>query len=294
MKNGEEGRPLSKFAGFKKAPNRSGTFTIIAAVLIVAAALAITCLNRFTGVFVSGPTEKKIAKNLDLKDPLWVESLAELIIPPCEKDFSIYGAFSYDGEKSGVTQVYATMAALDDIRLHYLGLLENSLLPDNNGAGVLELSGVVKGRRVRVVNYFSEVSSLIRVDIEMTGEYADTIRRRVIDSFPEEAIAAAPPIAAFVSGAAAEGYVLYDYNTFASDVYANVPLFSRAYAFAGTAEELREKINALKDHYGDPANASIGGGIAEIKSGAYLYQVKPVENGPGTRVALVVQAVPEP
>ncbi|MDR1308194.1 MAG: hypothetical protein LBK74_11550 [Treponema sp.] len=196
-------------------------------------------------------------------------------------------------KSGGSKKVYATMAAVDDIRLHYLGLLENSLLPDNNGVGVLELSGVVKGRKVRVVNYFSEVSNLIQVDIEMTGEYADTIRRKVIDSFPEEAIAAAPPIAAFASGGAAEGYVMYDYNTFASDVYANAPLFSRAYPFAGTAEELREKINALKDHYTDPANASIGGGIAEIKSGAYLYQVKPVENGAGTRVALVVQTIPE-
>ncbi|MDR2662796.1 MAG: hypothetical protein LBC31_07355 [Treponema sp.] len=293
MKNNEEDKPLLKSGGGKKVPDRSGALTIIAAVLIVAAAVVITCLNRFTGVFVSGPTEKKIAKNLDLKDPLWVESLAELILPPCEKDFSIYGAFSYAGERSGVTQVYATMAAVDDIRLHYLGLLENPLAPDTNDVGVLELSGLVKGRRVRVVNYFSEVSNLIQVDIEMTGEYADTIRRKVIDSFPEEAVAAAPPIGAFASGATTEGYVMYDYNTLASDVYANVPLFSRAYAFAGTPGELREKINALKDHYGDPANASISDGIAEIKSGPYLYQVKPVENGPGTKVALVVQTIPE-
>jgi hypothetical protein len=293
MKNNGKDGSLSKTGAFEKKADGPGLFTIIAAALIVTAAVVIVCLNRFTGIFVSGPTEKKIAKNLDLKDPLWVENLAELILPPYKKDFSIYGAFSYSGERSGVTQVYATRAAVDDIRLHYLGLLENPLAPDSNGAGVLELSGDTKGRRVRVVNYFSEVSNLIRVDIEMTGEYADTIRRKLIDSFPDEALAAAPAIAAFASGGTTEGYVMYDYDTLASGVYANVPLFSRAYTFAGTAEELREKINALADHYGDPARASISGGIAEIKSGAYLYQVKPLESETGTKVALVVQAVPE-
>jgi hypothetical protein len=129
--------------------------------------------------------------------------------------------------------------------------------------------------------------------MEMTGEYAAMIRRKVIDSFPVDALAAAPDIGAFASGESSEGYVMYDYNSFAEDIYPNVPLFSRAYSFAGTMEELKEKINTLGERYTDPARASISGGIAEIQHGDWLYQIKPLENGGPAKVALIVQRIPK-
>jgi hypothetical protein len=267
--------------------------TLAAAVCIIAAALAVVCLYRFTGLFTPKPTEKNIARNLNFDDPRWVDSLMEISLPSCEKDVTMYGAFSYSGEDTTLTQAYATRAKLDAVRSHYAGLLENPSIPGNNSEGVLELQGTLKGRTVKVVNYFSEVSNLIHVEMEMTGVYAGMIRAKIIDSFPKEALEAAPEIAFFAAGESSEGYVMYDFNTFVSDIYALAPVFSRAYAFNGTAEELKEKINSLGERYNDPSNAIIGEGIAEIKSGAYLYQVKPVEGRGGAKVALVVQTIPK-
>jgi len=264
--------------------------TVAAAVFIVAAAVAVVCLYRFTGFFTPKPTEKRIARDLDFDNPRWVDTLMELSLPPLKKDFTIYSAFSYSNEKNIVTQVYATMAKLDDIRSHYHGLLENPNLPESNDVGVLELTGIFKGRKVSVMNYFSEVSNLIQVDMEMSGEYADMIRQKVMDSFPSQALTAAPEIAAFASGGSAEGYVMYNNNAFATDVYANVPMFSRAYSFDGTLEDLKEKINSLKETFVN--SAVINEGIAEIKHADWLYQVKPLESVSGVKAVLVIQAMP--
>jgi len=214
----------------------------------------------------------------------------EVLLPSCKKDFSIYAAFSNSGGINTVTQVYATRAGLDDIRFHYKGLLENFYLPEKNGAGVLEITGNLKDRKVKVVNFFSEVSNLIQVEMEMAGEYADLIWRKVTDAFPSQALAAVPEIAAFAYGKSTEGYVMYNYDAYASDVYANVPIFSRAYSFGGTLEELEEKINALGERFND--SAVISEGIAEIKHGSWLYQVKAFENNSDVKAALIIQAMP--
>jgi hypothetical protein len=276
----------------KKALDRSMVLTVAAAVVIVAAATAIVCLYRFTGVFTPRPTEKRIARNLDFTDAHWAEKLVELNLPSYQKDFSIYSAFSYAGERCSLTLVYATRAKLDDIRSHYQGLLENPDASGRNDAGVLNLTGKIRGRDVTVGNYFSEVTNLVQVNMEMTGEYAPEIREKLISAFPEDALAAAPEIAAFAAGESTEGYVMYDYDNYASDTYANVPLFSRAYVFDGSPEELNEKINSLGRRYSDAGTARIGGGIAEIKHDGYLYQIKPLEDAE-SKVALVIQSIPK-
>ena len=265
--------------------------TLAAACGIVAAAVVFVCLYRFTGVFTLKHTEKRIAQNLDFNDPHWVDTLLELLLPSLKKDFPIYSAFSYADEKSTVTQIYATRASLDDIRSHYQGLLENPYLPEKNNAGVLELSGELNGRKVTAVNYYSEVSHLIRVDLEMSGEYGDMIRHKIMDSFPLEALTVFPEIEVFASGKSTEGYVMYNSNSFATDLYANAPIFSRAYSFGGSMEELKEKINALGERF--VKSAVISDGMAEIKRGDWLYQIKALESFSGVKAALIIQAIPK-
>jgi hypothetical protein len=281
----------------KGAVDKSMALTVAVAAGIVAAALAVVVLYR-SGVVVSvrglvlRPSEKRIARNLDFSDYRWPEELVELNLPSFQKDFAVYSAFSYSGERGNLTLVYATRAKLGDIRAHYWRLLENPGAEGRNDEGVLNLKGLVRDRIVTVTNYFSEVSNLIQVNMEMTGEHAGVIRQKVIDAFPEGALEAAPDIGAFALGESAEGYVMYDSDSFAEDVYPNVPLFSRAYSFAGTMEELKEKINSLGERYTDSAQAKVGEGIAEIKHGPWLYQVKPLEDGGQTKVALIVQRIP--
>jgi hypothetical protein len=282
-----------------KKKDTSLKLTIVLAVLVVAAAALVAGLNRL-GIFSSffgrfgGPTEKSILRNLDLADPLWAERFFDLALPPREKDFGLYSAFTYSGEKSTLTQVYASGAKLEDIRSHYRDLLEDSLSPESNGPGVLELSGLRQGRKVRVQNYYSEVSSLIQVDMELSGENAALIRDKVYRAFPEEALRSVPEIAALAEGESGEGYVMYNYDSLASDLYANAPVFSRAYVSGGSLGTLREKITALEERFSDPASAHISEGRAEIKHGGYLYQISAFESGGLVKAAVAVQAVPEP
>jgi hypothetical protein len=267
-------------------------FIWLLAALIVGASVLAAGLYRFTDVFVVKPTESRIARNLDLAGSNWVEDLAELNVPSYKKDFNIYTAFSYSGAECSVTQVYATRADLGDIRAYYLEALDSAREQGQNTAGRLGVGGTAKGRRVDVENYFSEVTNLVRVDIEMDGVYAEQIRQTIIASFPQPAIDAAPEIAALAAGQTRDGYVLYSSDTFALDSYADVPAFSRAYAYEGSEEELRARIDTLAGSFTDSANALIGGGTAEIKYGGYLYQIKPLVSGGETLVAIVVQAIP--
>lgn len=267
--------------------------TWAAAFLIVGSALILAGLYRFTGLFTPKPTERRILRNLDFSDPTWAERWAELYVPSCEKDFSLYTAFSYAGEKKSLTLVYSTRAGVEAIRDHYIQTLENPAETGKNDAASLGVRGTVKGRDVMVKNYFSEVANLVRVDLEMDGEYPELIRRRIIASFPQDAIDAVPEIAALASGPSTDGYVLYDKNLFTMESYANVPIFSRAYRYGGTGEELKRGIEALAGRFTDPANARIGGGTAEIKHGGYLYMIRPLSSGGETMVALMVQGIPQ-
>ncbi|MDR0403387.1 MAG: hypothetical protein LBH35_07355 [Treponema sp.] len=280
----------------KGSVDKSTALTLAAAAGIVAAALVIVVLYRL-GVSVPGfarrPSEERIVRNVNLGDSRWPEELVELNVPSFQKDFVVHSAFSYSGEHGNLTLLYATRAKLDDIRAHYRQTLENPSAEGRNDEGVLNLKGLVRGRIVTVNNYFSEVSNLIMVNMEMTGEHAALIRQKLIDAFPGDALTAAPDIGAFALGESSEGYVMYDFNTFAEDIYAGAPLFSRAYSFDGTMEELEEKINDLGKRYTDPAQASIGEGIAKIKHGPWLYQLKPLESGGQVKAALIVQRIPE-
>ena len=274
-----------------KKTDRSMILTVVAAVFIVATALVIVCLNRYTGVFTPRLTEKRIAQKLDFSDSEWINKLLELSLPSCKKDFSIYSAFSNFNGKNIVTQIYATRAGLDDIRVHYKGLLQNPVLPDKNDVGVLEISGEKNGRKVTIMNYFSEVSNIIQVEMEMSGEYAELIWHKLKNAFPSQALLAVPEIAAFADGESTEAYVMYSHDTFASDVYANIPLFSRAYSFNGTREELEERINTLNKYFNK--SAVISDGIAEVLYADWLYQVKALESFSGVKVALIVQEIPK-
>jgi hypothetical protein len=266
-------------------------FTITVAVLVLGIAVTMVCLDRFE-VLPPKPTEKSITRKLDLGDPSWVDRLVELSVPSYKKDFTVYGIFRYLGEETTVSLVYATQAALGDIRAFYLEALDDSLEEGQNHAGSIGVRGRAKGRSVQVYNYFSEVSNLIRVDMEMTGVYASRIRERIITSFPQQAIDSQPAIASLAKGPSVDGYVLYDGNTFSLDSYANAPIFSRAYRYGGTEEESREAINALAVVYTDPMTSRIGKGVAEIKQGDYLYQIKPALAGGETIIAIMVQRIP--
>jgi hypothetical protein len=233
----------------KKKPDILMILTIVASVGIVLGATAIVVLYRFTNLLAPKTTEKRIAENLDLNDSEWTDRLMELSLPSFKKDFPLYEAFSNLYEKKIVTQVYATRADLNDIRSHYKELLENPRLSERNDVAVLEIEGKINDRKIMVMNYFSEVSNIIHVEMEISGEYADLIGLKIAGAFPSNALAEVPEIAAFATGESAEGYVMYNFDTYASDVYANVPLFSRAYSFNGTITELKEKINSLGERY---------------------------------------------
>jgi hypothetical protein len=275
-----------------KPGNDRSTFIVIAvSCVIVAAAAVFVCLYRFTDLFAVKPTEKSIARNLDFNDPQWIDTLMELSLPSYNKDFSVHCAFSSSGATRMLTQIYASRADLGDIRSHYAALLELPVLPETNSVGVLEVSGVRNGRNVKVVNYFSEVSSLIRVDMEMSGEYADMIWQKVNAAFPSQALEDVPEIAAFAAGESTIGYVMYNYNAYATDVYADIPLFSRAYPFNGTREELEQKIAALGERYGGESVTEKGS--VGIRRDDWLYQVKALGSFSGVKAALIIQAVPK-
>jgi hypothetical protein len=270
-------------------------FTITAAACIVLSAVLAVILHR-AGVFAPRLSEKAIAGRLDLTAPdahgAWPEELAELNLPSYKKDFPIYGAFTYTGRENTLTLVYATRAKIGDIREHYRGLLENASESGSNDEGRLNLTGTAGGREIAVTNYFSEVSVVIRADIQMTGDASDLIRKKITAAFPEHALAGLPEIAAFAANGSDSGYVLYDYNTLAGGPDGNTPVFSRAYFFDGGPDELREQINALGARFTDPASARISGGEAMIRHDGYVYQVKPLVDGERTKVVLVIQAMP--
>jgi hypothetical protein len=270
----------------------STAFTIVIAVLIVLAGVGIACLNRFTTVFDLKPTGKRIAKKLDLTDHRWIETLVEMQIPSCKKDFSLYTAFTYMDGKNQLTMMYSTRESLDTVRAWYMDALDDPKEEGENTVAILKLRGTVNGREVTIGNYFSEVANVVEVVISADGEYIDMIRGKIVAAFPQSAIDAVPEIAEMTSGGSGSGYVLYNSDAFATDSYVNIPIFSRLYEYGGTEAELEKAMEKLSATFTGPANALFYKNTAQIKHAGYLYEIKPVTEGVNTRITVTVQRMP--
>jgi hypothetical protein len=198
----------------------------------------------------SKPTPQKIIKEIDFSNPDWIEQYAERSIGVFGEDFFINTAFTYNVRSNKMIVTYASQNSVDEIREFYAAL-PGAELNERNDETSLNLTVMDQGQSVRIYNYFSPVSRVIELEINLEPDRAQLVISQLEEAFPDQVLAAVPELLEITSGDVFGGYVRYSYDEL--DPYTNpyLPIFSRGYYFSGTEEDFLELISALGAAHGE-------------------------------------------
>ncbi|MDR1580068.1 MAG: hypothetical protein LBS35_06900 [Synergistaceae bacterium] len=230
---------------------------------------------------------------VDLEDESWPVEMAGRDIALYGMEFPLNAAFSYGGDGCRLRVTYITREKLSDIKAHYMKALDSPEETGLNNIASFSLKGSLKGRGVSVRNYFSELAHIVTVEIEQRGRVAESIKKRVVSAFPERELAENSRVLPFTASEAVDGYVLYNYDTFATDSYTGTPIFSRRYGYHGTSADLSAEIEALGTFYAGASQAVIEDDSALIKDNGYLYTIMPFERDGQVYTVITAQRIPE-
>lgn len=192
----------------------------------------------------SKPTPQKILKEIDFSSPDWIEHYAELSPGVFGEDFFVNTAFTYNVRSNKMIVTYASQNSVDEIREYYAAL-PGAELSERNDETSLNLTVQDQGQKVRVYNYFSPVSRVIELEINLEPDNAQLVISQLEEAFPDGVLAAVPELQEILGGEVFGGYVRYSYDELDPFTYPYLPTFSRGYFFSGTEEDFLDVISAL-------------------------------------------------
>ncbi len=198
----------------------------------------------------SKPTPEKIIKEIDFSNPDWIEEYAERSVGIYGEDFFVNSAFTYNVRSHKMIVTYASQQSVEEIREYYSNL-PGAELTGRNDETSLNITAGEKGQTVRVYNYYSPISRVIELDINLESDQAQLVISQLEDAFPAEVVAAIPQLQEISGGEVFGGYVRYGYDELDAYSYPYLPIFSRGYFFGGTEEDFLNLIADLSAAYGE-------------------------------------------
>jgi len=253
---------------------------------MIIVAVVVLLIPRFTR-----ERQSDIVTGPDFNDPYWPLRLIESSVDIYSNDFLIYCAYTYENTEAWLDLYYSTQAQIPDIREHYIAALDNVRETDVNDFGNLNLEGYVNEQYFQIHNYVSDVANIISIEMEYTGPYSQSIRDKLTDEFPDSQIGDSS-ISHFARTESRSGYVLYSFDEFATDSYANIPIFSKRYPFDGTIETLNREIAAVPDNLGAETEVVYGGNRVMLKENGFLFTVISMEKDGAAYAVVTAQRIP--
>jgi len=235
--------------------------------------------------------QSDIVDGPDFDDPYWPVRLIESSVEIYSNDFLIYCAFTYENTEAWLDLYYSTQAHIPDIREHYTAALDNVRETGVNDFGNLNIEGYANERYFQIHNYVSEVANIISIEMEYTSPPSQSIRDKLINEFPDSQIGDSS-ISHFARTEPRSGYVLYSFDEFATDSYANIPIFSRRYPFDGPIETLNREIAAVPDNLRAETEVVYGGNRVMLKENEFLFTVISMERDGVAYAVVTAQRIP--
>jgi hypothetical protein len=223
--------------------NKKYTVLSIVMFLAIIAIIIFVIIPKYSPV-----TPEKIVNNIDFSNPTWIEKYVDKSVGVFGKDFFLNTAFSYTQRSNKIAVAYASKKSVDEARNFYLAIPGAKQIGRNDETS-LDITAEKDGQGLRVYNFFSPISRVFKLDLNLSQKIGDKIKIQLDNAFPADVVAKIPEIKDLVSGELYGGYVRYQYDNLDEFAYPNIPIFSRAYLFNGTEENFNTFIEALKSTY---------------------------------------------
>lgn len=260
--------------------------------LIATIALVLLAIAAASALMLQPKDKPTFADELDFAQSDWVEQLVTSSIPLYQNDFAINAAYVYSKDSDKLVFTYATQADIPELREYYEKALEGAVQTGVNDEGNLSIEGSAGGKAVAVCNYYSEVANVVEVVLDYEDEGGE-LRAKLKDSYPKSALDGSE-IGKFAAQELERGYVLYDFDEYATEHYPKLPIFSRAYAFDGSMDQLKGEIESAAALYADKNAVLVSDGQIDVKENGHIISSSAIELPEiGIATAIAIQKLPE-
>ena len=258
---------------------------LILTTLLVLLVIAIACVSVFLLYpRLAGRPDWQILMSLDFNDSTWIEDMVYNRIKPTEKTIDINSSFVYSQDTAYITAAYASSASVEDAKSYYLAQIPGSV---DNEAGEMTRMDVM-GEKNGEDDMFTAYDTKVTIDSDKAAQIKD----KLIKEFPQQVLGNIPELAGILAGEKLGGYVMYNDDELSSYSYAGYPIFSVAYRYAGTKDELSEVQKTMKAKYTDSIMFEDADAVY-IKDQGYIISFTITESDLNYLAVITVQRIPE-
>lgn len=275
----------------KKAISRKEKSLLAGAIAVLA--VAILCVVIFLLYpKLAGRPDWQIIGSLDFDDSTWIEDMAYNRVKPTEKLLDVSSSFVYSTDTAYITATYASGTTVENAKKYFLSQIPDSVdrFPDEDAR--LNIVGELNGEKYDIINYEADMFVAYDTKITIDREKADTIKEKLIKEFPVDVVKKVPELAQVTEHEKLGGYVMYNDDELSSSSYAGIPIFSEAYRYQGTIEDLIKIEKAIKDKYPESLFFEE---VATVyfKDQGHIFSLSAEESDLNILAVITVQRIPE-
>lgn len=266
---------------------------IFSAVIIVLV-IAIICVSIFW-VYpkLAGKPDWQIMGSLNFSDSTWIEDMVKNRIKTTDRALDISSSFVYSTDTAYITYTYASQTSVEDAKKFYLNQIPGSV--DNKAGSVAQMSitGKLQGEGIEVENYEADVLNAYDVKVVLAKEKAEAIKSKLLAEFPAEVLTNVPEMAEIAKNEKLGGYIMYNDDQLSDSSYPGIPIYSVAYRYSGTKDDLIKIENVLKDKYSESVSFEDIGTVY-FKSQGYIISLNYTESDSNKLAVITIQKIPDP
>lgn len=221
-------------------------YTLIVIVLVIAIVL-VSVLVLYPKL--AGRPDWHIKAFLDFEDSEWIEEMVEGRIEPTDKVLEMSSSFVYSADTAFITTVYGSSANIAQAKEYYLNSIDGAVDYEADSVSNMHISGQINGEKIEVVNYAADILNGFDTQITINKQLGDFLKDRLIEAYPSDIVSGYEELDAIMQNEKLGGYVMYNDDELSSYSYPGVPIYSEAYRYSGSKEDLISVQQQIKEKY---------------------------------------------
>jgi hypothetical protein len=260
---------------------------------IVLLVIAIVCVSIFA-VYpkIAGRPDWQIMGALNFNDSNWIEDMVYNRIKPVGKVLDITSSFVYSKDTAYITAQYASETTVEEAKKVFLKQLPGSVDKEANEISRMDISGNLNGEAYDIVNYDADMFAAYDTKITIAKDKAQAIKEKLIREYPTDICNKVPELAEIMKSEKLGGYVMYNDDQLSNSSYPGAPIFSEAYRYKGSKDELIKIEKALKDKFTDSIFFEDDPTVY-FKDQGYIFSLNCSESDQNILAVITVQKIPD-
>jgi hypothetical protein len=257
-----------------------------------AIAIAIICVSIFV-VYpkFAGRPDWQVMGSLNFDDSTWIEDMVKNRVRTTDKAMDISSSFVYSTDTAYITYSYASSTSVADAKKFFLNQIPGAVDNKADSVSQLNIDGTLRGEKINIVDYQADVLNAFDVKVVLEEKKAEVIKQKLLAEYPVEVANNIPELAQIMKEEKLGGYVMYNDDELSSSSYPGIPIFSEAYRYSGSKDDLIAIEKALKQKYTDNTFFEDIGSIY-FKDQGYIISLNYAESDQHTLAVITLQKRP--